>query len=182
MTDLIKSVVQTVMSERFNDITSSADAPTSMVASDSESSVRPLRAPDANVALKEDNILGGFKAFVTEVERLKRYGLTEGEVTRAKDNILAAYEKAANGADTRKNGEFVNPLINHFFSNYSFMEPTTRLELVKTIFSQINATVMNQILAQGFAERTALSWSTADRRRKASPPRPPGSCFRSSMR
>ena len=156
MTDLIESVVQTVMSERFNDITSSADAPYLYGSFGFGKLCEAIEGTDANVALKEDNILGGFKAFVTEVERLKRYGLTEGEVTRAKDNILAAYEKAANGADTRKNGEFVNPLINHFFSNYSFMEPATRLELVKTIFSQINATVMNQILAQGFADENSL--------------------------
>ena len=106
--------------------------------------------------MKEDNILGGFKAFVTELERMKRYGLTEAEVGRAKDKIIAVYEKAANSAETRKNSEFVNPLINNFFGNYAYMEPATKLELVKAILAQLNAQVMNQVLAQAFTGENSL--------------------------
>ena len=156
MMDLVESVVQSVMSERFDDITSKADAPYLYGSFGFGKLCEAIEGADANVGLKEDNILGGFKAFVTEIERMKRYGLTEGEVTRAKDNIIAVYEKAANGADTRKNSEFVNPLINNFFSNYPYMVPSVRLELVKSILSQFNAQVMNQILAQAFADENSL--------------------------
>ena len=156
MMDLVESVVQSVMSERFDDITSKADAPYLYGSFGFGKLCEAIEGADANVGLKEDNILGGFKAFVTEIERMKRYGLTEGEVTRAKDNIIAVYEKAANGADTRKNSEFVTPLINNFFSNYPYMVPSVRLELVKSILSQFNAQVMNQILAQAFADENSL--------------------------
>lgn len=156
MMDLVESVVQAVMSERFDDITSKADAPYLYGSFGFGKLCEAIEGADANVGLKEDNILGGFKAFVTEIERMKRYGLTEGEVTRAKDNIIAVYEKAANGADTRKNSEFVTPLINNFFSNYPYMVPSVRLELVKNILSQFNAQVMNQILAQAFADENSL--------------------------
>ena len=156
MLDLVESVVQSVMSERFDDITSKADAPYLYGSFGFGKLCEAIEGTDANVGLKEDNILGGFKAFVTEVERMKRYGLTEGEVTRAKDNIIAVYEKAANGAESRKNSEFVNPLINNFFGNYPYMVPSVKLELVKNIFSQLNAQVMNQILAQAFAEENSL--------------------------
>ena len=156
MMDLVESVVQAVMSERFDDITSKADAPYLYGSFGFGKLCEAIEGADANVGLKEDNILGGFKAFVTEIERMKRYGLNEGEVTRAKDNLIAHYEKVANGADTRKNSEFVNPLINNFFSNYPYMVPSVRLELVKSILSQFNAQVMNQILAQAFADENSL--------------------------
>ena len=93
---------------------------------------------------------------MTELERMKRYGLTEAEVGRAKDKIIAVYEKAANSAETRKNSEFVNPLINNFFGNYAYMEPATKLELVKAILAQLNAQVMNQVLAQAFTGENSL--------------------------
>ena len=156
MLDLVESVVQSVMSERFDDITSKADAPYLSGSFGFGKLCEAIEGVDANVSLKEDNLLGGFKAFVTEVERMKRYGLTEGEVTRAKDNIIAVYEKAANGAESRKNSEFVNPLINNFFSNYPYMVPSVRLELVKNILGQLNAQVMNQVLAQAFADDNSL--------------------------
>lgn len=87
---------------------------------------------------------------------MKRYGLTEAEVGRAKDKIIAVYEKAANSAETRKNSEFVNPLINNFFGNYAYMEPAAKLELVKAILAQLNAQVMNQVLAQAFTGENSL--------------------------
>ena len=154
--DLIESVVQSVMSERFDDITSKADAPYLYGSFGFGKLCEVIEGADANVALKEDNILGGFKAFVTELERMKRYGLTEAEVGRAKDKIIAVYEKAANSAETRKNSEFVNPLINNFFGNYAYMEPATKLELVKAILAQLNAQVMNQVLAQAFTGENSL--------------------------
>ena len=156
MMDLIESVVQSVMSERFDDITSKADAPYLYGSFGFGKLCEVIEGADANVALKEDNILGGFKAFVTELERMKRYGLTEAEVGRAKDKIIAVYEKAANSAETRKNSEFVNPLINNFFGNYAYMEPATKLELVKAILAQLNAQVMNQVLAQAFTGENSL--------------------------
>ena len=156
MMDLIESVVQSVMSERFDDITSKADAPYLYGSFGFGKLGEVIEGADANVALKEDNILGGFKAFVTELERMKRYGLTEAEVGRAKDKIIAVYEKAANSAETRKNSEFVNPLINNFFGNYAYMEPATKLELVKAILAQLNAQVMNQVLAQAFTGENSL--------------------------
>lgn len=82
--------------------------------------------------------------------------MTEAEVGRAKDKIIAVYEKAANSAETRKNSEFVNPLINNFFGNYAYMEPATKLELVKAILAQLNAQVMNQVLAQAFTGENSL--------------------------
>ena len=156
MMDLIESVVQSVMSERFDDITSKADAPYLYGSFGFGKLCEVIEGADANVALKEDNILGGFKAFVTELERMKRYGLTEAEVGRAKDKIIAVYEKAANSAETRKNSEFVNPLINNFFGNYAYMEPASKLELVKAILAQLNAQVMNQVLAQAFTGENSL--------------------------
>ncbi len=91
---------------------------------------------------------------MTELERMKRYGLTEAEVGRAKDKIIAVYEKAANSAETGKNSEFgSNPLINNFFGNYAYMEPATKLELVKAILAQLNAQVINQGPCTGFHRR-----------------------------
>lgn len=156
MVDLVESVVQSVMSERFNEITSKADAPYLHGSYGFGKLCEVIEGSDANVGLKEDNILGGFKAFVTELERMKRHGLTEGEVSRAKENIIAVYEKAANGAESRKNSEFVNPLINHFFGNHAYMVPSVRLELVKNIFTQLNAQLINQVLAQTFAGENSL--------------------------
>ncbi len=171
MVDLIEDIIQVAMSERFNDITSKADAPFLGGSFGFGKLCEAFEATDAGVSLKEDNIIGGYKAFLTEVERFKRYGLTEGEVTRAKDNLLASYERAANQADTRKNSEYVRPLISHFFDNKAYMEPSVKYELVKSILGNINAQVMNQVISQMFTDEgnLVILYSGAEKEGVATP-------------
>ena len=146
--DLIEALVSGVMSERLTDITSKADAPFLQGMFGIGKLCEDFEAVMGRVALKEDNILGGYKAFLVELQKMSRFGFTEGEVTRAKDNILASLEKAVNEAGTRKNPEFVHPLINNFFDNQAYMEPQTEYELAKAFMDQINANILNQMIAQ----------------------------------
>ncbi|MBQ6286783.1 MAG: insulinase family protein [Bacteroidales bacterium] len=146
--DLIESIISGVMSERFNDITSKADAPFLGARFGNGKLCEAFEAVEGMVALKEDNILGGFTAFMTELEKMKRFGFSDAEVTRAKDNILASYEKAANEAASRKNPEFVHPLVSNFFDNYSYMEPQAEYDLAKAFMAQISAPLLNQMISQ----------------------------------
>ena len=146
--DFIESIISNVMYERFNDITSKADSPYLSGAFMMGKMNDAMEATIGSVTLKEDNIEGGFKSFLTELEKLKRYGFTEGEVTRAKDNLLSRFEKAANEAETRKNPEFVHPLINNFFDNEAYMEPAQEYELAKAFAGQINAQLLNQMVGE----------------------------------
>ena len=78
---------------------------------------------------------------------MKRYGFTDDEVSRAKDNILSYYEKKAQGASSRKNADFINDYVNNFFDNYPYMDPQAEYETAKLICSQINTAILNQIAA-----------------------------------
>ncbi|MBQ6086518.1 MAG: insulinase family protein [Bacteroidales bacterium] len=148
MMDVVKDLISMVMDERFKDITSVAEPPFLAGNFDIDKYTQTMEAAEGTVSCKEDAILPGFKAFMTELEKLKRYGFTEGEVSRAKDNLLAFYEKAANGASTRKNPEFIRPIINNFFEGYPYMDPAMEYEIVKQICSQLSAPVLGQVVAQ----------------------------------
>ena len=100
------------------------------------------------VSFKEGDALNAFAAFMTELEKMKRFGFTDGEVQRAKDNIISSYERAVEAAPTRKNAEFVYPLLYNFYNNEPYMEPATELQLAQMLCNNINAAVLNQIAAQ----------------------------------
>jgi len=148
-TELLKGVISQVMYERFNDITSKAGAPyisgsfyvSSLIYED-------IDAVMGNVTFKEDNIMGGFKDFYTELVRVKKYGITDAEFARAKAEILSMYETRANRAETRQNAEFVRPIISNFFDKQPLVEPKDELEFLQMIFGQLNATAINQAIAQ----------------------------------
>ncbi len=149
VTDLIKSYIRLIMRERFNDITSKPDAPFLGGSFYIYSLCNSCDATTGNVTFKEGDAINAFTAFMTEIEKMKRFGFTEGEVQRAKDNIISSYERAVEAAPTRKNAEFVYPLLYNFYDNSPYMDPETELQLAKMVCEQgINAAALSQVAAQ----------------------------------
>ena len=148
-TEVLKGILRQVMYERFNDITSKPDSPY-LYGSFGISSLiyEDIDAVMGDVSLKEENILGGFKDFYTELVRLQRHGITDAEFERAKAEIISMYETRANRAETRQNAEFVSPVLYHFFDKQPLTEPSDQLEFVKMVMAQFNATLISQSATQ----------------------------------
>jgi len=146
--DVAGSLFHMVMSERFNDITSKPNAPFMSANFGYGNLIRSTDALFGSVSYKNGEDIKALTAFLTEYERARRYGVTEAELQRAKDNYLTGCEKAMQGAESRKNPEFIRPLISAFTKNTPFMDPATEYEITKMICDQLNAAVINQIMAQ----------------------------------
>ncbi len=147
MTGILKSYVRLIMSERFTDITSKPDAPFLGASFFVGNLCNSCDATCGNVSFRDGDAINAFTAFMTEVEKMKRYGFTDAEVQRAKDNIISAYEKAAEAASTRKNAEYVRPLLNNFYENSSYLEPEMALQFAQMICAQLNTQILNQFVA-----------------------------------
>ncbi len=157
ITELMKGYIGTIMRERFNDITAQPDAPFLSGSLYIGNLCYSCDATFGTVRFKDGEAINAFTAFMTEIEKMKRYGFTEGEVQRAKENIISAYEKAAEAAATRKNAELVRPLINNFYKNEPFLDPQMELSLVQQICNQvISAPVLNQVAAQVITDENMI--------------------------
>ena len=106
----------------------------------------------SEVTLREDNVLEGFRAYYTEIERLRRYGITDAEYDRAKAEIVSGNEAAVEKAPTRKNPEFIRRILNNFFDCRPNMEPEVEKQIDDALLGQLNATVLNQMIPQLFTE------------------------------
>ena len=148
LTEMIKDIVGGVMNERFQEITSKSDAPFLNGALMCSQICETCDVVLGDVAFKEGQVEPALKAFYTEVEKMKRYGFSDAEVQRAKDDILSRYERRASAADSRKNSEFIQPLISNFFNNTPYMEPATEYQLAKSIMQMVPAAAINQVVGQ----------------------------------
>lgn len=148
MTDLIKQTMSLVMSERFDDLSSGSNAPFIAAGFGMGKLTETCEVVLGQVNCKDGQTMEGFKALMTELEKMSRFGFTDAEVKRAQTEIISQLENAASRADTRSNSQFVYPYIYNFFDNMPFMTPQTELELVKAIMPQISATVINQVATQ----------------------------------
>ena len=154
--DLIESVVAQILSERLDDISSRPDAPFLYAGYGIGNLCETCKVNQLTVAFKDGEYDRALRTVLTEVERMTRHGFTSSEIQRAKDNILSSYEKAVEAADTRKNAEFVWPLINNFFYNKSYLTPQMRLGLAQAVFGQLPDMLFNQ-LAKGWLEDHSLT-------------------------
>ena len=148
MNDLIMSFISNIMDERFYDISAVPNAPFFAGGIFVNDLCNSTESYNAAVLFKDGAYVEAFTALMTELEKMKRFGFTDGEVQRAKDNILSHYEKAVEAAPTRKNAELVRPLLSNFFENEAYMTPEDELEFVKMVCAQINAQLLNQVAAQ----------------------------------
>ena len=148
MTDLIKSYVQQIMSERFSDIAADPASPFLQAGLYFYPICNECDATRGQVLFKEGNMNEALKAFMIEVEKMRRFGFNDGEFQRATENILKHYEKAVEAASTRKNSDLVSPLLNNFYQNEPYLEPSYALQIAQALCSQFNAQVLSQIAGQ----------------------------------
>ena len=144
MYDLLKTYISFIMRERFGDITAKADAPFLSGSLGIGSLCTTCEAVFGSVDFQDGDALNAFTAFMLEVEKMKRFGFTEGEFERATAKIMSHIEKAVEAASTRKNSDFVYPLLNAFYHNESYMEPAKELQVAQILCSQINVDLINQ--------------------------------------
>ena len=148
MENILKYVISSVMSERFNDIVSKPGAPFLGASFGVGELSKTCEAVFGNVVCDNAKTLEACKALLVEIEKAKRYGFTDDEVDRVKEDIIKSCKDDITGKESRMNANFIQPIMSHFFNGTPYMDPETELQIAQAICAQINAQVMNQVLAQ----------------------------------
>lgn len=86
--------------------------------------VRGYEAMGISATAKPDQGDVALKAIYTEAQRVLRYGFTQGEVDRAKSNMLTQIESRWKQRDKIKNDAFVNDIQSNYLTN----EPLTSID------------------------------------------------------
>ena len=161
---LLKYIVSGVMSERFDDISSQPDAP---FLGSSFYISKMCNASDAvmgYISHKDGEAVPALKAFLVEVEKMKRFGFTDAEVERVKTQLISFAEREVEAAATKKNAEYVQPLLNNFFHNEPFLEPATELEIIQMLCQQMTPMLINQVLKEIIPANNLVIITTAPER------------------
>lgn len=154
--DYFRIITQLVMAERLSDIATKPDSPFLNSGLFITNLCETMENTYGVVHFKEGEALPAFKAFLLEVKKAEKYGFSQAEIDRAKQNILSSAENAVKSADSRQNSQFVQPLISNFFDNESYMEPETELELVKQLSAAIGSDNINAYLKSNFVSDTNM--------------------------
>ena len=164
MTDIIKMIISDAFAERIEAITASSTAPFLNGSVGISSLVEGTDAVMAEVTFKDGEYNKALEAFYTEIERIKRYGITEGELERAKTDLISSAERGVEAAPTRKSPALVYPILDHFFHNNYMLEPEMELQLTQAVCSQLPAMAFQQIIQQLITDENMIIAYTAPER------------------
>lgn len=122
---LVEGLYSTMLNNRLNELTNSPTPPfTYGYSYHGGTWARTKEAYQSFAMSQEDKQLDALKVLVTENERAKKFGFTQGELDRAKSDFLASIETAYNDRDKTDSENFVSEYQSHFLEK----EPTPGIE------------------------------------------------------
>ncbi len=151
LTNIMKSYISRMINERLSDIARKPDAPF-IQANFSPASgfgiCSTLEVSSGRVMTQDGKLMEGYKALLTEMERMRRHGFTEGEFERAKNNILSGLESQYKSSADRKHSDFADMCINNFREGTPLYDAETEYQLDKQLTEMITCEMINAAVKQ----------------------------------
>ena len=150
----LKSIATGLLNMRFREISSSKNPPYmgAGVGYSNFGVAQTKKAFTIMVNCKSEQVMEAVPFVLTEVERARRYGFTEPELKRAKEQMLAGNESWYAERDKRTSSYYINNCVRHFLDNSSMMEPTQEYEMTKEIINAITLEEVNAVIPSLFRE------------------------------
>ena len=151
LTNILKSYITQMINERLSDIARKPDAPFIQAVFEPATSfgiVPTLEVSVGQVVTRDGKIMEGYKALLTEMERMRRHGFTESEWERAKNNILSGIESQYNSREDRRHSYFANRYMDNFRMGTPIYDAETEYQLDKQIVEMISCEMVNATVKQ----------------------------------
>ncbi len=111
---LIEGIVGTMLNERLEELARSADPPFVSASTGIWDFNTAKRFAILSVNVQNNGHMRGMDAALLEIERARRHGFTQGELDRARANLLTSYEQSYNERDKNESGRFCREYVSLF--------------------------------------------------------------------
>jgi zinc protease len=146
----IKNVASSMINDRFEEITQKPNSPfLGAYAYDGDFFVAKTKdAWTVASASADDKIEDALAAMIRETERMRRFGFTESEYERARENTIKNYENSYNNRDKQPNRVYSQEYVSSFTNNEPFPGIEYEYNMINMIAPNIPLEVINQSVAQ----------------------------------
>ena len=135
---IVRSLFSTMLNNRLNELRNEANPPFIFGYSYYGGTyARDKNAYQSMANTSETGQLDGLKALLVENERVKRFGFQEGELERAKKELLARMEKTYKDRDKIESGRIVGEYVNNFLEE----EPIPGIEWEYDFYQKVLPTI-----------------------------------------
>ncbi len=148
--NILLQIINTAINQRMEELCQKADAPFLQAGAGYDNYVLSRTKDAFSVAFvfAENQWQKGLNAAMQVALSAAQYGLTDGEVERAKADMLASIENAYNERDKRKNHQHIREIQAHFLNAEPMPGVEVEYQMMQQLLPMFNAAVINQIMAQ----------------------------------
>ena len=159
---LVRSLVNSMLSSRFGELSQKADAP--FVYADAGYGGFLGRSTDAFTAAampKENQIEATVEALLTELKRADQHGFVQTELDRAKEDLLSSYQKYAKEESKTQNVSFANEYTNNFLEGEVIPGIRQEYRYAKEFMPTITLEEVNALIAGWVTDENFVFYLTA---------------------
>ncbi|MBO5251701.1 MAG: insulinase family protein [Bacteroidaceae bacterium] len=144
------SMIANMLNARLEELRQSAEPPFIYgAAGDSDFILaKTIKAFFGIASSKDDGIPTALGTLVREIERVRKFGFTTSEYSRAKADYLRQLESAYNEREKIKNDAYVSECLNHFINNEPILGIENEYAIMNQIVPNIPVEAINSILPQ----------------------------------
>ena len=149
--NVIEAYMTTMENARLQEIAMQPDAPflgAGMGTGDVIGVIPTLNATVFVAATQDGKLARGFETLYTEMEKVRRYGFTQGEFERAQENLMRQAERTYANRNDRRNREFVNTYLDNYQKNSPMPDAETEWQLDSMLIKMLNVDAVNAFAAQ----------------------------------
>jgi zinc protease len=152
----INDLFNSMMSQRIEELLQKGDPPFVVGVINYGDFERGYEALTAITIPKPNQEEISFTALMTELERARRYGFTQGELDRAKSEILSRWEKYYKERDKISNEEFVNSYADNYLEGDAYPSTEFGYQAVQAILPTITLDDFMQRLKEWITEKNQV--------------------------
>ncbi len=156
--NILKHFIMQMQRERFNEISMSNDAPFigASLYIGSVGVIPTLETVNFSVQSREGELFKGLEAVLLEVKRSREHGFTEGELERARENIMSYIHRSYTNRDQRRNGSFVRQYISNFRENSPLPSAQREWQIDSTLVKCVTLDDVNRLTRNLYAEENEV--------------------------
>lgn len=151
MINIVQAYMSSMENARLQELAMKPDAPFLGAGMQSGDilGVIPTMDLTAFIAMTQDGKLAqGFEAICTEMEKVRRYGFTQGEFERAQEDLMRQVERTYANRNDRRNGEFVQNYLSNYRKNCPIPDAETEWQMDSMLVKTLNVDAVNAFVKQ----------------------------------
>lgn len=153
---MIERLFTTMLNDRLEELTRQANPPFIGASSAQGQLIRTKEAFFLSAATRDDGLLAGLEAVLTEAERVKRHGFTATEVERGKVNTLRMMEAIHAEREKTESGQYAEEYVSAFLEREPIPGIELELQLTRQLLPAITVQEVNALIGKWMTDRNRV--------------------------